>query len=81
MALDAAGYFHHLKSYINTDYYGIFPNMHGVLSLVEKITTPDGEIDQNVDLVVEGDAFAIKLDTQYSLRACLLYTSPSPRDS
>lgn len=69
MTVNAAGYFHHLKSYLNTDYYGIFPNMHGILTLDERITTPDGEIDQNISLGVKGEAFAIKLDTQYSLKS------------
>jgi hypothetical protein len=69
MALDAKGYFQHLKSYLNTDYYAIQPNMHKVLKLKEKIFTSDGDIDIEVPLLVEeGEAFAIKLDTKVSLK-------------
>ena len=69
MALDAKGYFQHLESYLNTDYYAIQPNMHNVLKLKEKIFTSDGDIDIEVPLLVEeGEAFAIKLDTKVSLK-------------
>ncbi|ASK79131.1 hypothetical protein CF386_08665 [Paraphotobacterium marinum] len=71
MTLDARGYFQHLKSYLNTDYYAIHPNMHNVLKLKENIFTSDGEkeIEIEVPLLVEqGEAFAIKLDTRISLK-------------
>jgi len=67
-ALDAKGYFQHLKSYLNTDYYALQPNMHGVLKLKEKVFTKDGEQEIEVPLQVEGEAFAIKLDTKVSLK-------------
>ena len=66
--MDAAGYFHYLKSYLDTEYYGVFPNMYGVLTLKERISTPDGEVDQDIAINIPGDAFAIKLDTFYSLK-------------
>jgi len=62
MALDAKGYFQHLKSYLNMDYYAIEKNMHNKLKLVEKIHTPDGDKEIKIILNVEGEAFAFKLD-------------------
>jgi len=70
MALDAKGYFQHLKSYLNTDYYAIQPNMNNILKLKEKIFTNDGDKEIEVPLLVEeGEAFAIKLDTKVSLKS------------
>ena len=68
MALDATGYFHHLKSYLNMDFYAIHPNMHGELSLKETIFTSDGEVNQSITLNISGEAFAIKLDARESAR-------------
>lgn len=70
MGLDAQGYFQHLKSYLNTDYYAIQPNLNGVLKLKEKIYTTDGEKEIELPLKVDkGEAFAIKLDTKVSLKS------------
>ena len=62
--MDAKGYFQHLKSYLNLDYYATLPNMHGELKLKEKIFTDDGEKNIEVKLLVDGEAFAIKLDKE-----------------
>ncbi|MES9999167.1 MAG: hypothetical protein ABW125_07175 [Candidatus Thiodiazotropha lotti] len=62
MAVDATGYFQHLKSYLNMDYYAIDKNIHNELHLNEKIYTPDGEKTISITLHINGDAFAFKLD-------------------
>ncbi len=65
MALDAKGYYQHLKSYLNLDYYATFPNMHGELKLKEKIFTNDGDVTIEIMFQVNGKAFAIKLDKEH----------------
>ncbi len=63
MALDAAGYFHHLKSYFNLAYYAVpIPNP-GELVLKEKIDVGGRKKEFIVKLNYVGDVFTIKLDT------------------
>jgi hypothetical protein len=63
MALDAAGYFHHLKSYFNLGYYAVpIPNP-GELVLKEKILVGGRKKVFVVKLNYAGEVFAIKLDT------------------
>lgn len=63
MALDAAGYFHHLKSYFNLTYYAVpIPNQ-GELVLKEKIKVGDRKKEFIVRLNYVGEVFAIKLDS------------------
>lgn len=64
MALDAQGYFQHLKSYLNMDYYATQMNMHNELHLKEKIYIPKGSKLIKISFKVEGEAFAIKLDKE-----------------
>jgi hypothetical protein len=65
VALDAVGYFHHLKSYFNLGYYAVpIPNP-GEVVLKEKIDV--GKRDKKefiVRLEYVGEAFAIKLDKE-----------------
>jgi hypothetical protein len=64
MALDHAGYFHHLKSYFNLGFYAVpIPNV-GELVLKEKIDI-GGKIKEFViKLYYSGEVFAIKLDKE-----------------
>jgi len=50
------------------DYYSIPTNMHGVLNLKESIYTNEGEQDIELEFLVDGEAFAIKLDTDMNLK-------------
>lgn len=62
MALDAQGYFQCLKSYLDMDYYAISTNIRDELILNEVIFTPDGEKKITIQMHVDGEAFAFKLD-------------------
>ncbi len=64
MALDAVGYFHHLKSYLNLGYYAVpIPNS-GELVLKEKIDVGGRKKEFVVKLDYAGEVFAIKLDKE-----------------
>ncbi len=65
MALDAAGYFHHLKSYINLSYYAVAIPNPGELVLKEKIDVGKTKKKEFiVKLNYVGEVFAIKLDKE-----------------
>jgi len=64
MALDHAGYFHHLKSYFNLGFYAVpIPN-NGELVLKEKIDIGGKKKEFVVKLNYSGEVFAIKLDKE-----------------
>ena len=64
MALDAAGYFHHLKSYFNLSFYAVpIPNP-GELVLKERILVGGKKKEFVVKLNYTGQVFAIKLDKE-----------------
>jgi hypothetical protein len=63
MAMDAKGYFHHLRNYLNTDFYGI-PKFPGdEIELKEKIKVGNKKKEFKATLKHEGELFAIKLDS------------------
>ena len=61
MALNAQGYFDHLKSYLNMNFYEV-RGFNGEISLSEKIFIEEGKQNITVKLKYEGEVFAIKLD-------------------
>ncbi|PSW02564.1 hypothetical protein [Photobacterium lipolyticum] len=64
MALDANGYFHHIKSYFNLAHYAVpIPNA-GELVLKEKIDVGGKKKEFIVRLNYIGEVFAIKLDKE-----------------
>ena len=61
MAINARGYFDHLKSYLNMGFYAV-RGLDGEISLREKIFTETGKKNIQVKLKYDGEVFAIKLD-------------------
>lgn len=63
MAMDAKGYFHHLRNYLNTDFYGVSKFPGNEIELKEKIQVGASKKEHKVTLKHEGELFAIKLDS------------------
>ena len=61
MALNARGFFDHLRSYLNMGHYAT-EGRDGKLLLKEKIFTETKKQEIKVHLIFSGEAFAIKLD-------------------
>jgi hypothetical protein len=61
--MDAKGYFHHLRNYLNTDFYGVPKVASDQIELKEKIQVGSQKKEYKVKLKHEGELFAIKLDS------------------
>lgn len=66
MALNAQGYFNCLKSYLNTNHYGVPLASSSALVLKEKVFGQSGSkpIEYKVSLQTTGETLVIKLDTK-----------------
>lgn len=64
MALNAQGYFNCLKSYLNTNHYGVHQPTSGEVVLEEKIFSEKTEKKQTIKLRASGELLVIKLDAK-----------------
>jgi hypothetical protein len=75
VALNAQGYFNCLKSYLNTNHYGVLPAKADEIVLKEKVFGQRGSkpIEYKVGLQTTGEVLVIKLDTKKNGSALPLF--------